>query len=151
MRYFLLTAAFLLFPIWTVAETAAPYDESTITVYSHNTAENTRRAVRLGYQNFRHRINTPDMTATDTQIAILITTGFQPFFDKLNTLENATADEVARLSPQLSDQFSDLLARLAKLLVKNQQRYTNPLFLQDHAALQETLLIVQEAIERGTF
>lgn len=129
----------------------SPVDEPVFSIYTSSAEVNSRRAVRLGYQNFHTRLNTPNMTPTDTQIALLITTGFQPFFNKLNQLESASEQERQTRSPALQNEFENLVRQLAVLLFKNQRRYMNPFFLQEKSALEETLKIVQEAIERGSF
>ena len=133
------------------AITAAPTDEPVYQIYSMNKALNAKRAIRLGYKNFQLRINTPNATFSDTQIAILITTRFQPFFDKLNRLEQVPQEKRPALTRQYSEEFADLVAALAKLLLKNQHRYSNSTFLDDTASLEETLQIIQEAIARRSF
>lgn len=129
----------------------APSEEPVLSVYTVDKSENSRRAIRLGYRNFQIRVNTQKMTAQDTAIAQLIQDGFQPFFEKLNRLETFSDKKQVTLTPALQEEFEELVIELAKLLFKNQFRYTNPYFLDDQAAVQETLTIVQEAIERGTF
>lgn len=146
--FFLLLCIALSAPVWAEPTTI---DEPLLSVYSTNRAENSRRAVRLGYQNFRIRFNTPDATFTDIQIASLITTGFQSFFDKLNKLDHPSDGTKITLPPPLNDEFQNLIVKLAKLLLKNQTRYTNPLFVDDEATAQETVAIVQEAVARGRF
>ena len=139
--------------IFTPALTASPglADEPLLSVYDSDKVLNSRRAIRLGYQNFHARINTPDATAADVQIARLVRDGFQPFFEKLNNLESLSIPQKAEISPALNDEFSKLVVQLGQLLFKNQLRYTNPYFLDDQAALQETIVIVHEAVERGSF
>lgn len=130
---------------------ANPIDVPVLASYRQSTEEITRQAVRLGYQNFQIRLNTPEMTLSDRHIAIFITIRFQPFFDKLNQLENVSEQEKNVLVSQYNDEFADLIAQFSKLLLNNQRHYSNPLFLNDQIALQETLQIVQEAISRGSF
>lgn len=146
---FVLLGLFIFTPALTAS--AEPVDTPIAAVYSPDKKLNSQRAVRLGYQNFHARINTPDATPADLKIAALIQNGFKPFFEKLNTLEDLSTKQKEKLSPELNDEFSELVIELAKLLFKNQLRYTNPNFLDDQAALQETIVIVQEAIERGSF
>lgn len=149
MKFFLILVCLaVVSPIW--AE-PAPYDEPVLSVYTTDKAENSRRAVRLGYHIFCSRVNTQEMTAQDISIGKLIEEGFQPFFEKLNQLETLPAEKRAELTPVLREEFEELVVQLAKLLFKNQSRYTNPYFLDDQAAVGETVVIVQEAIERGTF
>lgn len=134
------------------AITAAPVDEPIYQIYTADTALNAKRAIRLGYQHFQTRINTPKATVTDTQIALLITTRFQPFFDKLNQLEQMPPDKrPPALTRQYTEQFTNLAIELTRLLLKNQHRYSHTTFLDSSAALQETILIIQEAANRGTF
>lgn len=146
--FLLLLCLAVVSPVW--AEPAT-FDEPVLTIYMTDKSENSRRAVRLGYHIFCTRVNTPEMTAQDRSIAKLIKNGFQPFFEKLNQLETLPAEKRAELTPVLQEEFEELVIQLAKLLFKNQSRYTNPYFLDDQAAVGETALIVQEAIERGTF
>lgn len=129
----------------------APINEPVFSIYAPDTQTNSRRAVRLGYKNFQARVNTPNMTPNDIQIGLLITTGFKSFFDKLNKLE--VLPEAARQEQvsQLQEEFNNLVKQLAQLLSKNQFRYTNPFFMEDKYTLLETLLIVQEALDKGTF
>ncbi len=129
----------------------SPTDETVWQIYTPNAALNSRRAIRLGYAHFQRRINTPAATATDTEIALLITTRFQPFFGKLNELETLPVEERATRKEQYQEEFEKLAIQLAQLLFKNQYRYTVPLFLSDEAALQVTIVIIQEAIKKGTF
>ena len=91
------------------------------------------------------------MTSTDRKIALLITTGFQPFFEKLNRLENSAAEKNLQLPPDYNEEFADLITRLSKLLIENQSHYLNPWMIDNNAAVQETLLIVQQSLERGSF
>ena len=150
MKLFITTLLLLLMsPLF--AEMATPIDEPAWVRFNTPPTENARQAVRLGYSLFKTRLNTPNMTHTDRQIALLITTGFQPFFEKLNRLENASQDEVSRLSSQYSDEFADLISRLSKLFIANQNHYLTPWIIDDNQALQETLLIVQQAIKQGSF
>ncbi len=130
---------------------STPVDAPIPQVYTNHLALNSQRAVRLGYKNFKTRINTPDATTTDTEIAILITTSFQPFFEKLNQLENVSPDKRPTLITQYNKEFETLVAQLTELLLKNQQRYVIPIFLDDNAALEETLVIIQEAVDKGSF
>ncbi len=147
MKLLLLVSLFVV-PLLPLAAEPAPLSEPVWSVYTSSAAVNSRRAIRLGYQNFHTRVNTPDMTPTDTQIALLITTKFQPFFDKLQSLDEPDRQAQA---DDLQDEFEALVTQLAILLFKNQHRYTNPLFLQDQPAFDETLSIVQEAIDKGSF
>lgn len=134
-----------------LAAPAEPIDVPFFSIYTPDKALNSRRAIRLGYQNFHARINTPDATRVDIQIAKLIQDGFGPFFEKLNQSETLPQKQKAELSPELNDEFAKLVLQLAQLLFKNQLRYTNPNFLEDQAAFEEAVVIVQEAIERGSF
>ena len=113
--------------------------------------QNARQAVRLGNKNFQSRLNTPDMTATDTNIALLITTGFQPFFDKLNRLEANGLLRSPSLREQYTNEFFELVQQLRVLLIKNQSRFSSVLFIDEKAADEETLKIVNEAINNGHF
>ncbi len=128
-----------------------PVDEPVWSVYSTDRTENARLSVRLGYQNFRTRLNTSEMTPTDTAIALLITTGFQPFFDKVNRWADVSPEGKARMREQYQDELIELLNKLRTLLLKNQHRYTNSLLIDEQEALQETWRIVQEATRRGSF
>ena len=129
----------------------APAEDPILSVYSTNKTVNSQGAVRLGYKNFRTRINTSGATATDTQIADLITTGFQPFFNKLNQLETKPAPERTALEAQYNQDFSQLVLQLAKLFIRNQHRYNAWMLLDESAAAEETAKIVQEAVENGSF
>ena len=129
----------------------APVDEPFWQVYSSHTSLNSRRAVRLGYNYFHRRINTKDATFSDTKIAIFITTRLQPFFNKLSELETMSKEQRTLLSSAYNDEFVSLATELAKLSQQNQHRYTNPIFLDDSAALEETVKIIQEAVNRGRF
>ncbi len=129
----------------------APVDEPTLSVYSSSIEQNTRKAVRLGYQNFLSRIHTPDKSITDMQIALVITTGLNPWLEKVNKLENTATQQDAAQMNMLREQFEKLIAQLAALFIKNQTRYTNPLFLEDKYAVQETTQIVYDAVNRGYF
>ena len=133
------------------AVSAAPIDQPTWKVYTSNRAENTRRAVRLGYNNFHHRVNTPQMKESDVAIARLISTQLQPLFEKIDELPNIPEHQQKTLIESYNNQFANILTQLAQLFYKNQFLYTNPLFLDDAVALEETLQIVQEALERGSF
>lgn len=124
---------------------SAPDNTTPLQVYSTNHAENARQAVRLGYNNFHARVNTPFMTHSDVKIAVFITYNLKPFFDKINNLPATQAPS------DFHEEFVALLAQLSGLFQKNQPRYTNPLLIDSHAAVQETLLIVQEALNRGSF
>lgn len=130
---------------------AQPDHDPVLQVYSTDKAENTRRAIRLGYQHFQTRLNTPEMTNTDKQIALFIRVNLQPFFDKLNALENASAAQKAAVHDQYNEEFNTLVKQLTQLFFKNQTRYTNPLFLDNQAALLETVDIIQEAADNGHF
>ncbi len=144
----MLTASF---PLGAFNAPSAPGQEPILSVYSNNLALNARQAVQLGNANFRRRVNTNQMTATDIQIAMLIEVRFLPFFEKLNQLKHASNGQKETLKAQYSDEFNELVIQLSKLLFKNQNRFTNPLLLDDKAILDETLNVVQEAIERGSF
>ena len=133
------------------AVSAAPIDQSALEIYTASRAENTRRAVRLGYNNFHHRVNTPQMQDSDVAIARLISTQLQPLFKRIDELPNVPEHKQKDLIESYNHQFADILTQLAQLFCKNQFRYTNPLFLDDTAGLEETLKIVQEALERGCF
>ena len=128
-----------------------PTEDPVVLLYSSDRALNSQRAIRLGYKNFQSRIHTSDVTDTDTQIAILITTGFQPLFEKIDQLETLPKKERAERIAQYNQEFNNLALQLAQLLFKNQRRYVAPAFLDDGAALEETAKIIQEAIEKGTF
>lgn len=128
-----------------------PDHKPVVATFSSNKSENARRAVRLGYANFKRRFNTPETTATDSQIAVLITTSFRSFFEKLNNLEDDALDRDIDLHDQYSQEFNELVQKLNKLFLKNQTSYLNDLLLDEKSALQETLLIVQEAVARGSF
>lgn len=128
-----------------------PGHESILQIYSADKNQNARQAVRLGNENFHRRINTAEMTSTDTQIALLITTGFKPFFEKLDKLEENALNQNEELSVQYQQEFQELVIKFSKLLLKNQLRYTNSLLIDKDAAAQEALLIVQEAITQGRF
>ncbi len=130
---------------------AAPVDNPVLCIYAASPAIISQRAIRLGYNNFHTRINTPRATETDTEIAILITTQFQPFFDKLNNLENKPEKERPALIAQYNQEFEQLVIQLAQLFFKNQRRYSPLVILNDQAALQETINIIQEAITKGSF
>ena len=130
---------------------AAPTFESVAVAYSQDRAEITRQAVRLGYQNFQLRFNTPQMTDSDQDIFLFITTCFQAFVDKLPNLARVSGAEKQRLHAQYNEEFSDLIAQLSQLLLNNQEHYTNPLFVEDNAARQETVRIVQQALAQGFF
>ncbi len=123
-------------PVWQAAAT--------------NTRQNARQAVRLGNQNFKNRVNTPDMTAADIKIAVLIAVGFQPFFDKLDR-QKKTFPTQPELQAQYRDEFTELVQQLRKLLINNQSLFVNPLLIDEKAADEETLQIVQEAIANGHF
>ena len=130
---------------------AAPTDEPIYKIYSSNIELNSQRAIRLGYKNFKSRINTRNATSLDIEIATLITTGFEPLFNKIGQLQDLPEKERAKRVAQYNREFENLALQLAQLLFKNQRRYTAPAFLDDQAALQETLQIIQEAIENGSF
>ena len=133
------------------AQPDAPDHEPVLTIYSTDKTQNARLAIRLGYQHFHARINTTEMTKTDQEIAAFIRTRLQPFFDKLNALENASAAQKAAVHDAYNEEFNELVKQLTQLFFKNQNRYTNPLFLDDNAALLETVDIIQEAAAAGHF
>ena len=135
--------------IW--SDPSLPNEKPVLDIYSVDMKKNARQAVRLGNFNFQQRINTSQMTVTDTQIALLITTGFQPFFDKLNRLEDSPSLQAKELQKQYSEEFVKLIHKLSKLFLKSQGGYVNSLLLDEQAAAQETLLIVQEAVDKGHF
>ena len=139
------------FPLGALNAPCEPGQEPTLTVYSHDLAQNARHAIRLGNANFQRRVNTDQMTATDIQIATLIQTRFAPFFEKLNQLDNAPEQQKQALQAQYSDEFNVLVLQFGQLLFKNQNRFTNPLLLDDKVLLEEALNIVQEAIDKGHF
>ena len=129
----------------------APTEDPVVHIYSSDRALNSQRAIRLGYKNFQSRINTSNATDTDNQIAILITTGFLPLFEKIDQLETLPQKENAKHIAQCNQEFNNLALQLAQLLFKNQRRYVAPAFLDDGAALEETAKIIQEAIKNGSF
>ena len=122
-----------------------PVDTPPLAGYSHNLGENARQAIRLGYNSFHTRVNTPQMTPSDINIAIFITSRLKPFLERMNHLPP---------NKKLSDfqkEFMSLLDQLSDLFLKNQNRYTNALLLDETAATQETFRIVQEALDKGRF
>ena len=124
---------------------SAPHDINALQVYSTDRAENARQAVRLGYNYFHARVNTPTMTPADIKIALFISTQLQPFFNKLDNLPHTP------MPSNFQEEFMALLTQLSGLFQKNQLRYTNPLLIDEMAALQETLEIVQKAVQKGSF
>lgn len=147
----MLLLAVVTLPLCALNAPDAPADNPVWQASSTNLQQNARQAVRLGNQNFQSRLNTPGMTITDTNIAILITTGFQPFFDKLNRLgENAPLNS-STLHEQYMNEFIELVQKLRVLLIKNQTQFSSPLLIDEKAADDETLKIVQEAINNGHF
>ena len=129
----------------------APDGKSVLQTYSTDIKQNASNAVRLGHENFKRRLNTPRMSKTDKQIALLITTEFQPFFDKLNHLQENNLLDDSPLKVQYSQQFKELISKLSKLFLQNQTRFTDPFFLDEKAAALETVQIVQEALDQGHF
>ncbi|MBO5911787.1 MAG: hypothetical protein J6Q05_06415 [Elusimicrobiaceae bacterium] len=130
---------------------SAPIDEPIWSIYSGNISLNSRRAVRLGYTNFHTRINTPNATLVDAQIALFITTRLQPFFNKISNAADQPNFQQSDAQKQYQEEFNELVNDLTSLLRKNQTRYTNPTFLNQTSAIQETLLIIEEALEKGSF
>lgn len=136
------------------ASTLEPYIEPTLAnehhhhIYTNSREENARRAVRLGYNNFRARRETQELTPSDVAIFNFVQTQLIPFLSELE-VEGPENNPVFTQEDQ--ETFSKLLIELSKLLCNNQQRYTNPLLLDNNAAMRETILIVQQAVEAGTF
>ena len=152
MKYiFILFLTLVTLPLCALNAPDSPEDKPVLQSSSTNMQQNARQAVRLGNKNFQSRLNTPDMTATDTNIALLITTGFQPFFDKLNRLEANGLLRSPSLREQYTNEFFELVQQLRVLLIKNQSRFSSVLFIDEKAADEETLKIVNEAINNGHF
>lgn len=139
------------FPLGALNATDGPDQDPTVTLLLQDKAQLTRQAVHLGYAQFQRRLNTSEMTSTDRQIALLISAGFQTFFNKVNLLENATPQQWETVKESYTQEFGDLVRQLSQLFLKNQTHYVNPLLLDNQTAAEETLLIVQEAIEQGHF
>ena len=124
---------------------SAPHNTTPLSIYSADRTENARRAVRLGYNYFHTCVNTPALKPSDVKIAIFISTKLQPFFDRINRSAGN------KLSTEAQEEFVGLLKELSGLFQKNQSRYINSLLIDETAALQETWVIVQEAIAKGHF
>ena len=119
-------------------------------LYSTSREENARQAIRLGYANFHARFDTEWVTPNDLAIARFIQQELLPFLADLEEKgQNPNPD--ATLVAQAQQTFSNLANQLTQLLYKNQQRYTNALLLDENAALQETVLIIQRVIDTGSF
>ena len=147
----MLLLAVVTLPLCALNAPDAPADNPVWQASSTNLQQNARQAVRLGNQNFQRRINTSAMTPTDTRIAILITTGFQPFFDKLNRSQGNALNASTDRHEQYVNEFTKLIQKLRVLLIKNQTQFISPLLIDEKAADDETLKIVQEALTNGHF
>lgn len=147
----MLLLAVVTLPLCALNAPDAPVDNPVWQASSTNLQQNARQAVRLGNKNFQSRVNTPDMTATDTRIAILITTGFQPLFKKWNHLEENPLFTPAELRARYRQELMERVHQLRVLLLKNQTQFSNPLLIDEKAADDETLKIVQEALTNGHF
>lgn len=155
----LISLLFVLLPLraWNTAAleravyNARPDDRPLARQYAPSLAVYSHRAIRLGYEHFHERVNTPLMTQTDKEIAFFIQQDLQRFFNRMEEIAKTEHLSPAQLQAKYSSQFVELLTQLATLFYKNQQVYTHLLFMDDHAALEETLKIVQEALEVGHF
>lgn len=148
---FILLLTLVTLPLGALNAPDSPDDNPILQSSSTNMQQNARQAVRLGNKNFQNRLNTSGMTITDTNIAILITTGFQPFFDKLNQLGENPFLNTSSLRDQYMNEFIELIQKLRVLLIKNQTQFSSPLLIDEKAADDETLQIVKEAINNGHF
>jgi len=126
------------------------HDVKSFLLYSNSCAENGRQAIRLGYANFYTRFNTNKLTPTDLEIIEFVKKELAPF---ATSLQNQTKEtmEKSDVAKHFQKQFMNLSEKLAKLLYKNQNRYTNPAFIDDKAALQEASNILTEALRTGNF
>lgn len=119
-------------------------------LYSTSRKENARRAIQLGYANFHARFETDAVTSNDLAIARFVQQELIPFLMDLEEKGKISNPDVS-LVQQAQQTFSNLAIKLTQLLYKNQQRYTNPLLVDESSALQETVLIIQQAIDTGSF
>ncbi len=130
--------------------TARIIDEKLLSRYSTSFEENARRAIRLGYDNFHIHYATQQLTQTDTEILSFIKQELIPFAAQLQDQTDESLQKSGR-TQQVQTIFTQLADKLAQLLYKNQQRYTNPFFINDEAALQEAGKIIAEALKTGSF
>ena len=152
----LLLVAFLPLRAWNVtalerALYSVPDGRSAFLQYHGTLAATTRQAIRLGYTHFHDRVNTPQMTSVDEEIAICIEKQLQPFFTRMDKLSHSNTLTPEQYQLQFTQQFSEIVAKLAVLFYQNQTRYPIRLFVDEQAAVDETILIVREALARGKF
>ena len=125
-------------------------DEMYLSRYSASFEENARKAIRLGYDNFHIRFGTQQLTPTDVDILNFVKQELVPFATQLEGQTDESLQQSGRVQ-EVQTTFTKLAGKLAKLLYKNQQRYTNPLFINDEATLQEAALIITESLKAGSF
>lgn len=125
-------------------------DEKLLSRYSTSFEENARRAIRLGYDSFHLHYQAQQLTPTDLDILNFVQQELIPFATELQDLTDKSLQKNGR-AQQVQDSFTELVSKLAKLLYKNQNRYTNPAFIDDKAALQEASDILTEALRTGNF